>query len=447
MHTKLKLKDLVWIGTGHVVGAGVVSIVGAALAVTGYSIWLAFFVSCVISFFRITPYIFFFSSVSLEGGRYAMITSCVGSNYGGFITIASLLSWAARGTAVLALSQYMFDIFPFDFSKSISIILWAFFCFMNLLGVNMMSKVQSIASPILVFTLTAFSLVAILNTQNGYLDFSSPYMFLNGSQGFFTAVVLLSYSCDGINSIANYSKLSENPTINIPKSMVYISIVTLILYVLVGYSAGAVLPLHLTQNATLTVTAKYILHPLFYILFLILGPIFALITTMNAGIPDSIFPVVAGVKDGWLPKILAKQNKFKAYFVSIIIVFIIGCLPILFNLSIKELTSFTMILSSVSTVLILISAIRFPFVFSNEWKKSKLYINNFFYFILIFIFCVIEIFIVLISLKNLKFTMILINLILLIFAFLYGYYKSKRKKWEILIISHFNFLYDITTIL
>ncbi len=428
MQNKLTLKELVWIGTGHVVGAGVVSIVGAALAVTGYSIWLAFFVSCLISFFRIIPYIFFFSSVSLEGGRYAMITSCVGKNYGGFITIASLLSWAARGTAVLALSQYIFDIFPFSFSKYIAIILWAFFCFMNLLGVNMMSKVQSFATPILLFTLIAFSLVAILNTQENYLDFSSSYMFLNGTQGFFSAVVLLSYSCDGINSIANYSKLCKNPTVNIPKSMVYISIVTLVLYVLVGYAAGAVLPLHLTQNATLTITAKHILHPIFYTLFLILGPIFALITTMNAGIPDSIFPVVAGTKDGWLPSFFKKQNKFKAYFISITIVFTIGCLPILFNLSIKEITSFTMVLSSVSTFLILISAIKFPFVFKKEWKKSKIYINNFLYFLLVFIFCVIEIFIVLVSLKNLNFIMIVINLFLLVFAFLYGYNKSKTNK-------------------
>ncbi len=425
MNKKLTLKELVFIGTGHVVGAGVVSIVGSAIAVTGYSIWIAFFVSCLLSFFRIIPYIFFFSSLSMEGGRYAMITSCTNKNLGGFISVASLLSWAARGTAVLALSQYILDIFPVFNAKLITLIIWGFFCFTNLLGVNMMSKIQSIATPILIFSLLVFSFTAILNTQADYLNFSSPNMFLNGNHGFFTAVVLLSYSCDGINSIANYSKISENPTINIPKSMLYISIITLVLYVLVGYAAGAVLPLNLTANTTLTVTAKHILSPFFYTLFLVSGPIFALLTTMNAGIPDSIFPVVAGVKDGWLPTILAKQNKYNAYTFSILIVFIIGCLPILFNLSIREIASFTMVLSSVSTVLVLVSAIKFPFIFKLEWQKSKLYINNALYFILIFIFCVIELFILITSLQNLNLIMIIINVILLVLAIIYGMYKAK----------------------
>ncbi len=425
MHKKLNLTELIFIGTGHVVGAGVVSIVGSALAVTGYSIWLAFLAACILSFFRILPYLFFFSSVSLEGGRYAMITRCAGEKYGGFITIASLLSWAARGTAVLSLSQYIFDIFPFSFSKYIALFIWAFFVFMNLLGVNMMSKIQSTITPLLIFSLLVFSFVCILNIQDGYLDFTSPNMFLNKKEGFFIAVVLLSYSCDGVSSISNYSKLSKNPTTNIPKSMIYISIITSIIYILVGFSAGAVLPLEITANNTLTITAKHIFPNIIYILFLIFGPICALITTMNAGILDSILPVVAGVKDGWLPKILAKQNKYKAYFISIIIVFFIGCIPILFNLSISEIASFTMVLSSVSTVLVLISSIKFPFVFKTEWRKSKFYINNFFYYTLIFIFCIIELFIVITSLKNLSFIMILINIILLTLATIYGFYKSK----------------------
>ena len=39
---KLSLSQLVWIATGQVVGAGVVTIVGSALAVTGYSAWFAY---------------------------------------------------------------------------------------------------------------------------------------------------------------------------------------------------------------------------------------------------------------------------------------------------------------------------------------------------------------------------------------------------------------------
>ena len=218
MEKKLTLKQLIWIGTGHVIGAGVVSIVGGAIAATGYSVWIAFLVACILSFIRILPVIFFTSAVTVEGGRYGMITRCAGMKYGGLITLSGLLNWSRRGTAVLALRGYMDDFIPNINNRAITLTIWAFFCIANLFGLDVMSRIQSIATPLLLIALTVFSAVCVANTQYGYLDFSSAYMFTGGTKGFFTAVVLLSYACDGIASLANYAPETQAPMK--PKSII-----------------------------------------------------------------------------------------------------------------------------------------------------------------------------------------------------------------------------------
>ena len=426
MTEKLNLKQLVWIGTGHVIGAGVVSIVGSAIAATGYSVWLAFLVACILSFVRILPVIFFTSAVSIEGGRYGMITRCAGMKYGGLITLSSLLNWSRRGTAVIALCGYIADFLPDSNSKLLTLLIWAFFCGANLFGIDAMSKIQSIATPLLLIALTVFSAVCIANTQRGYLDFSSPQMFSGGITGFFTAVVLLSYACDGIASLSNYATKTHSPQKNIPLAMIIVSAVTTVIYVAVGFASGAVLPLEYTAGKTLTVTAKAVLSPLFYNIFIIFGPVFALLTTMNAGIMDSALPVMAGVKEGWLPQWLAKQNKSGAYCVAIGIIFLVGSLPVVLDFSVSQIAQITMALGSLSSLLLIISAINFPFVFKDHWKESIFFIPIPLYMLVIFICAVIELFVVIKALIELSPLMIIMNIFMVIVSTIYGIQRMKK---------------------
>ncbi len=426
MENKLTLKQLVWIGTGHVIGAGVVSIVGSRLSATGYSVWLAFLVACILSFIRILPVIFITSAIEVRGGRYGIITRCSGEKYGGLITLSSLLNWSRRGTAVAALCGYITDFLPDSNSKTLTLCIWAFFCIANLFGIDVMSKIQSIATPLLLLSLGIFSFICILNTQPGYMDFSSSQMFTGGSRGFFTAVVLLSYACDGIASLANYSTEAHNPKKSIPLAMIIVSAVTTVIYVAVGFASGAVLPLEYTAGKTLTVTAKTVFSPFLYNLFIIFGPIFALLTTMNAGIMDSALPVMAGVKEGWLPQWLAKQNSHGAYYVAIGIIFIIGALPVISGISVAQIASITMALGALSAILLIISAVNFPFVFKEEWDNSELNIPILLYFVIVLFCAVAEMFVMIKALSELSVQTIILNIILLVVCALYGINKTQK---------------------
>lgn len=59
----LERGDLFAIAVGMVIGSGMVTLIGPAMAMTGYSVWLAYLTAIVMGFFMVFPYI-------ILGGNY-----------------------------------------------------------------------------------------------------------------------------------------------------------------------------------------------------------------------------------------------------------------------------------------------------------------------------------------------------------------------------------------
>ncbi len=422
---KMSLSQLVWIATGQVVGAGVVTIVGSALAVTGYSAWFAFSAACIMGLLRILPQIFFFSAEVVPGGTYGMVTRCCGKQYGGMITISSLIQWVARGTSVLSIGIYLVAMFPSQNKIVMAVGIWALLSIANLFGVDVMAKIQSIATPVLLICLITFSIVCCFNVQPGYMDFSNPNMFANGLTGWLSAVVLLNYSTNGHSLVASFAPRAENPKKNIPLAMLITTGIIFVLYSAVGFASGAVLPLSQTAGGTLTDTARYLLPSFVYYIFMFGGPIFALLTTMNSGIMNSALPVLAGVKEGWLPKFLIKQNKYGAYWVSILIIFVIGCLPVCTGMSVKQITNATLIMAGFQSTLLIFAGFLFPRKFKEDWNNSWLHINNRLYYVLMVISGLVQAYIIYKSVIDLNLELAIINLTVVAIAVIYGIIRMK----------------------
>lgn len=425
---KLTLSQLVWLATGQVVGAGVVTIVGAAIAVTGYSAWFAYSAAVLMGLFRILPQLFFFSTEVVPGGVYGMVTRTCGKQYGGMVTISSLINWIARGTAVISIANYLYAMFPGGNRIAMGLAVWAFLTIANLFGVDVMAKIQSFATPCLLICLMSFSVLCCFHVQPGYLDFSSPEMFTNGLSGWLSAVVLLNYSTVGHALVANFAPRAEDPKKNIPKAILITTLIILVLYTMVGFACGAVLPLEVTAGGTMTDTARYLLPTFLYYVFMFGGPIFALLTTMNSGIMNSAMPVLAGVKEGWLPKFLVKQNKYGAYWVAIVIIFVIGSLPLCLGWKVSTITNTTLILGGFNSVLIIITGFRFPKKFAEDWKNSWLHIGDGLYYTLMTISAFIQGFVIWKSVQDLTPSLAIINLCVLAFAVIYGIIRMRTTK-------------------
>lgn len=422
---KLNLSQLVWIATGQVVGAGVVTIVGSALAVTGFSAWFAYSAAVGMGFLRILPQMFFFSAVVVPGGVYGMVTRTCGKQFGGMLTISSLIGWVARGTAVLSVGNYLAAMFPSQNKVVMALVVWGILTFANLFGVDMMARIQSLATPCLLICLFVFSAVCSLHIQPGYMDFSNPDMFTNGAGGWLSAVVLLNYSTNGHSLVSNFAPRAVNPKKTIPLAIIITTGIIFCLYTAVGFASGAVLPLEQTANGTMTDTARYLLPEFFYYLFMFGGPIFALLTTMNSGIMNSAMPVLAGVKEGWLPAFLAKQNRYGAYWVSILIIFVIGSIPVCTGMSVAQITNSSLILMGFQSALIILAGVMFPKKFAKEWKESWLHINDGLYYALMLISGLVQTYIIVQSLMDLDSSLAVINILILAGAVIYGIVRMK----------------------
>jgi APA family basic amino acid/polyamine antiporter len=62
--------DLMAASVGQIIGAGIMSLTGAAIAMTGKSVPIAFIISAFLTIFRAVPYVFINSTIRLNGGAY-----------------------------------------------------------------------------------------------------------------------------------------------------------------------------------------------------------------------------------------------------------------------------------------------------------------------------------------------------------------------------------------
>ena len=86
----LRRPELLALAVGQVIGAGVVTLVGPAIAYTGYSAWLAYFAAIVLGLVYILPIVFITGTVRLGGGQYSMVSGILGPIPAGFQAISCL---------------------------------------------------------------------------------------------------------------------------------------------------------------------------------------------------------------------------------------------------------------------------------------------------------------------------------------------------------------------
>ena len=68
----LERGDLFAIAVGMVIGSGMVTLIGPAMAMTGYSVWLAYLTAIVMGFFMVFPYIILGGTMRVAGGPYSI---------------------------------------------------------------------------------------------------------------------------------------------------------------------------------------------------------------------------------------------------------------------------------------------------------------------------------------------------------------------------------------
>ncbi len=384
----LQRGDMFAIAVGMVIGSGMVTLIGPAMAYTGYSVWLAYLVAIVMGFFMVFPYIILGGTVRVAGGPYSIVTNLSGVSTGGLVAYTKLVTPILNSSFALALGLYLNNLVPGITAKAFAIGGVIILYVLNLLGMDIFAKVSKIMSTILLITMVLYVIFGLTQIRQPIFDFSGSKMFTGGFKGFMLAALLLINSANGYYNILWYGKDAKRATKDVPFAAV--SCVPCLLFIYVGLAmvTGGVLPHDEVAGVeTILPAAQAILPNIVYKIFMIGGPIMAIITTLNGVFNDVRYPISQAAKDGWLPKAILKENRFGATFYIYTYTLIIVLLPILFDMSIVTITNIFQVITFFMNVVVVYAISRVPKRYPDAWKNNRLHMKTG----MLYLFCIISI--------------------------------------------------------
>ena len=432
----LNLVNLVAIAAGQVIGAGVVTYVGPAIAATGISAWLAYGAAVVAGFFSIIPFIFLSSALVLQGGEYSIIDRMLGAKFAGFYIVAYIAQCLGISVMGLSLGTYLNYIIPVD-KRIIALIGLTIFLCMNLLGVSVMAKLQTVLTSILIGALLIFTVFGLTKIGPQTFDFSSPDFFTDGFKGFSSAVALYAFSTYGQYMVVNFGKDAENPKKDIPLAIIISSVIILIVYVGIALVQTGILPISETAGKPLTVVAQSILPAPLMMLFIIGGPLMALATTINSFYSARSNPLLRATKDGWFPDFFGRSNKNNAPYILMGMIWLIGVVPILLNMSINKITNNVVLVAYLLRMIIGLATLRLPTLYRKQWEESFLHMPDPLFYCITLFAILAQFYMVYLSARSMSVFQVGCCVVFVLFCVVYAYVRFRSGKVAIKSVQGF----------
>lgn len=426
---KMSLIDLVFMGMGGCIGAGIFSMLGVGIGLTGRSVAVAFLIAMAFKMSQQVRMVIMSSMFSLSGGMYsqqALILNPLLTGVTALVTLVSAFSFSVFG---ISLASYTVLLVPAlkPYQIPLACAWLALFFFLSARGVDLFSKVQNLLGTSKIITLGMFIVFGIIymNRNNtSALYAGEPYM-IGGIGSFVMAIALMSFTCDGISNIINMAQVAENPKKNIPKAWVIASVACAVIYALLGY-VGSGLGSHATvAGQNLGFLAQMVLPAPLYLFFIIGGAMASLSTALLGGV-TGYTPLIQGIaQDGWLPKAMMKKKNV------VIVMFIGAVLPVIGGFTLDNIVAMIMVPGMVLGVIVNLKAMKLPEQFPTEWANTGLNISAGMYRVMMWVSIVASLLTGVFSLMSLTLPLMIGTVAATIFIFLYSNYCVKSGRANI----------------
>ena len=423
-------KELMGIAIGQIIGAGIMSMMGVAIAMTGRSANLAFMLSAVFTMCTFFPSIFITSCIRMRGGMYTQMAIFAGDKFAGYYSVVYFITNMSLAMYALSFAEYALALLPSGGSeKVIALIVGTLFFILNYFGVDLMAKIQNLLVIVLVFSLGIFAVFGMPSVDLATYFSNADGLFLtDGIPGFLTATAYLGFATGGATIILGVSAECKNPTKDIPFVIIVSTCAVAVLYGFVATVASGVLPTEQVMNQPLTLVAQQILPTPLYILFIVGGAMFALATTLNSQIMSCTKPVMQSCEDGWFPQSLATLSKFKTPYKILIIYYFILIVPILLDLEIAQISSIVQILGYVNNLILTTTAMKLPKMFPEAWEKSAFRVPTPVFNALMIVTCIAIVIQASFMLSSMTIQLIVFNVAVLAAGFIWALYRTGTGK-------------------
>ena len=276
-------KELMGIAIGQIIGAGIMSMMGVAIAMTGRSANLAFMLSAVFTMCTFFPSIFITSCIRMRGGMYTQFAIFAGDKWAGYYSVVYFITNMSLAMYALSFAEYALALLPTGGSqKVIALIVGTLFFVLNYFGVDLMAKIQNLLVIVLLLSLTMFAVFGLPQVDlAAYFSNADGLFMTDGIGGFLTAVAYLGFATGGAAVILASSNECKNSAKDIPFVIVVSTCDAALLYGLAATVASDILPVPEVANQPLTLVANIVLPGPVYIFFIACGALFALTTPLN----------------------------------------------------------------------------------------------------------------------------------------------------------------------
>lgn len=418
--------DLFSTAVGQIIGAGIMTLLGASIAMTGRSVPVAFLIAAILTVASIMPMVIIAGTIRVRGGQYTMTALLGGEIFAGIFVILFIASNISIAMYGISFANYFIPFFGFGTIKLVSLSVITLFYVLNLFGIDKMAKIQNI---IVILMCVALGLFAAFGIGKVSPDYMNADFLTGGSMGLLKASGLLTFAVGGGFVIVNLSAEAKNPTRDIPLAIIISTFTVALLYGLVAIVAAGVLPVSEVAGQSLNVVAQKILPPAVYAFFMVCGAMFALISTINAQLAWATKPIMQACDDGWLPAKLAYLHpKYKTPVILLSIVYVIAVVCIIFGLDISILGNLSLILTNLIYVMINVFLWKLPQIAVTEWENSKFKVSPGTMTVVVIICTLAAIINVYLNAIQLPMHFIIGNIVLLIASYIYSVMRIKTGK-------------------
>ncbi|WP_418666027.1 APC family permease [Allofournierella sp.] len=428
---KLKLFDLISIGVGSVVGAGIFSMLMSGMAMTGRSIALALVGAMLITLLQQVRSIFMSSMFALDGGMYAQQALILPPVFTGMTAVVFVFSNFSFSVFGISIAQYLSQLIPAlaPFQRILGVVILTAFFLVTIKGTGFLAKIQNVLAVCMYAALALFIVFGLI--KGGTAEAAATPYFAGGPMGFLMAIAIMSFTCNGATNVINLSADTHNPKRNIPLGVLISAGICALIYFLLGYVASSVVPFAQAGSATLGSVAQQIMPGALYIFFVVGGAIFALATSLLGGIAAISAPIVAGAEDGWLPKAWAKRTKNGYPWVVMLVMYLIAVVPAALNFSLDTIVSFILVPGMILNVVTICLSFKLPKNYPDSWAKCNLRCPYWLYCVLLVLSMIASLVTAVFSLLGLDLIGLLGNLLLTAFLFGFSFWRVKSGKVQL----------------
>lgn len=419
----LGFKELFTQAVGNIIGAGVMTLLGSAIALTGRSLPFSFLVATFIVVGYALPYVLICSVARVKGGTYTMIGMLAGTRLTGVQCIMNILGNLGLGMYGLSLASYFISFFGFGSPKVVALIAVTIFYLLNVFGIDKMAKAQNVIVMMLCIALGLFAAFGIGHVQSDY--FTNGFM-TGGWMGLFQAGALMTNAVAGASMITALSGEAKNPTRDIPLVIIIATLSVSLLYAIISVVAAGVLPVEQVAGENLSMVANIVLSKPLYVFFMVFGAMFAIISMLNGQFATASRPPLQACRDGWFPEWMGYVHpKFRTPVVLLTMFYLISVFTILSGLKIRTIANLTIICSGITILITCVAIVRLPKVCPTGWKYSKFRCSNA-VLILIAVYATgAELFNIYLNMKQLSPKMLMGNIAMIIGAVIFAFARYK----------------------